>query len=506
MGKPIAILSLRRFPRFVALTALLSGALAAGCAALTNPTLEALPVRLLPPELRGQSVAGMKTIPLSLLGQERPDAYRIDGGDVLGIWVESILGEEGQQPPVQQPISLTNADLPPASGYPIQVERDGTISLPQIEPIKVGGMTFREAEAAIRKAYVDAKIFKLNPARPGRPRILVTLMRPRTYHVLVLREDSPVSQQAVVTSQLGGGGPEYIGISRKGTGWDLTLPAYQNDVLTAIAKTGGLPGTDAVDMVIVERNNTQGGRNFDAIAQEFQTNGMPACVPGGPMIQIPLRVPPGTPLSIRPQDIILRDGDVVYIPAREERLFYTGGLLPPGQHILPRDTDLDVLEAIARVRGPLFNGAFSTSNLAGTMLLPGLGQPTPTLLTVVRRLPNGCGQIPIRIDLNKAARDPRERLLVQPGDFLVLQESPEQGMVRYVTQVVEMPFYYVLGIGNRLFALGTFGFPGGVAPQPITSMGTSANLAHTFSTTTTAGVAGAGVPANTLFVPTPTGR
>src|SRR5579884_2475923 len=309
MGKPIAIMSLRRYPRFAALATLLSGALAAGCAALTNPTLEAIPVRLLPPELRGQSVAGLKTIPLALLGQERPDAYRIDAGDVLGVWVESILGEEGQQPPIQQPIGMMNVDLPPATGYPIQVDRDGTISLPAIEPVRVSGMTFKEAEAAIRKAYVDAKIFTAD----SRMRILVTLMRPRTYHVLVLREDSPLSQQAVVTSQLGGGGPEYIGISRKGTGWDLTLPAYQNDVLTAIAKTGGLPGTDAVDMVIVERNTTQGARNFDAIAQEFQLNGAPACVSGGPMMQIPLRVRPGTPLSIRPQDVILRDGDVVYI-------------------------------------------------------------------------------------------------------------------------------------------------------------------------------------------------
>src|SRR5579883_2217855 len=172
MGKPIAILSLRRFPRFVALTALLSGALAAGCAALTNPTLEAIPVRLLPPELRGQSVAGMKTIPLSLLGQERPDAYRIDAGDVLGVWVESILGEEGQQPPIQQAIGLMNVDLPPATGYPIQVDRDGTISLPEIESVRVRGMTFKEAEEAIRKAYVDAKILKR-----GRKRILVSLMR-----------------------------------------------------------------------------------------------------------------------------------------------------------------------------------------------------------------------------------------------------------------------------------------------------------------------------------------
>src|SRR5581483_8726455 len=312
-------------------------------------------------------------------------------------------------------------------------------------------------------------------------RILVSLMRPRTYHVLVLREDSPTSQQGVVTSQLGGSGPEYVSISRKGTGWDLVLPAYQNDVLTALAKTSGLPGTDAVDEVIVERNTPQSERSWLQIAQDFETNGTPTCASGGPIIRIPLRVRKGTPLQIRPDDVVLRDGDVVYVPAREERLFFTGGLLPPGQHILPRDTDLDVIEAVARVRGPMVNGAFSTSNLAGTMLLPGLGQPSPALLSVIRRMPDGCGQITIRVDLDRAMKDARERLLVQAGDFLILQELPEQGIVRYLTQVADVPFYYLMGVGPRLFSALAFNAPGGTTPSPLTSMSTSTNVSHSFT-------------------------
>ncbi len=117
-----------------------------------------------------------------------------------------------------------------------------------------------------------------------------------------------------------------------------------------MAKTGGLPGTDAIDTVIIERN-PHGGRNWDVITQEFQSHGCPAPIPGGPIVQIPLRAPSGAPLPIRPEDVVLNDGDVVFVPAREERLFYTGGLLPPGQHILPRNTDLDVLEAVARAVG-----------------------------------------------------------------------------------------------------------------------------------------------------------
>ena len=37
-------------------------------------------------------------------------------------------------------------------------------------------------------------------------------------------------------------------------------------------------------------------------------------------------------------------------------------------------------------------------------------------------------------DLRRALRDPRERLLVQPGDVLVLQELPSEALSRYFTR------------------------------------------------------------------------
>lgn len=472
-----AIAFWRRGSLLVSFFALMCSSLAVGCAALSNPGVEGIPVHLLPSELRGKSVEGMKTIPLTLLGQDRPEAYQIDADDVLGVWVEGVLGKLGEQPPVLQSIHLGNADLPPATGFPIQVQRDGTISLPSIDPLQVGGMTFKEAENAIRRTYVDRQIL-----RAGRERIIVSLMRPRTYHILVLRQDSPTPVQTMVTTQLStGGGGEFIGVSRKGTGWDLVLPAYQNDVLTALAKTGGLPGTDAIDTVIVERNS-RGGRNWDVIAQEFQRSGSPAPISSSPIQQIPLRVRPDVPLPIRPEDVILHDGDVVFVPAREEQVFYTGGLLPPGQHILPRDADLDVLEAVARARGPMFNGAFAMNNLSGTVLMPGLGQPTPNLLTVVRRLPGGCGQVSIRVDLNRAIKDARERILVQAGDFLILQEMPGNAVVRYLTQMVDIPFYYMFQFGPNLFTGAALSAPGGMAPITVSPMSVSTSLNSSITT------------------------
>ena len=42
--------------------------------------------------------------------------------------------------------------------------------------------------------------------------------------------------------------------------------------------------------------------------------------------------------------------------------------------------------------------------------------------------------MPIRVDLRRALRDPHERILVQPGDVLILQEKPSEAFARYFSQ------------------------------------------------------------------------
>ena len=80
-------------------------------------------------------------------------------------------------------------------------------------------------------------------------------------------------------------------------------------------------------------------------------------------IRIPLRLRPGEPFNFTEEDIILQNGDVVFIAARDADVFYTGGLMGGGVFPLPHSAILDVLQAIAVVRGPLLNGAFSGNNL-----------------------------------------------------------------------------------------------------------------------------------------------
>jgi hypothetical protein len=245
----------------------------------------------------------------------------------------------------------------------------------------------------------------------------------------VIREDSPnggndVPQRTrfnrVVASESTG----------KGTGTVIDLPAYQNDVLNALAKTGGLPGKDAVNEIIIQRGYMK--MSGDELMENEER---------GEEIRIPLRMRPGEELPFGPEDIILHTGDIVLVEARENELFFTGGLLPSGEHVLPRDRDLTVVEAIAQVGGPLVNGGFGGSNLSGNILTTGIGNPSPSLLTVVRRAENGT-EVPIRVDLNLAISDPREDIVVKAGDLLVLQETPGEAIARYFTSIFDFTYIH----------------------------------------------------------------
>src|SRR5205085_6845275 len=103
-----------------------------GCASLSNPTLpDAIPVNRLPPEVFGKSREAEKTIPLTLLRQEQPKNYLLDAGDILGIFIEGVMGNRGDNPPIVNVApSYTGTPPPPAVGFPVPVQEDGTVTLP----------------------------------------------------------------------------------------------------------------------------------------------------------------------------------------------------------------------------------------------------------------------------------------------------------------------------------------------------------------------------------------
>jgi len=220
---------------------------------------------------------------------------------------------------------------------------------------------------------------------------------------------------------------------------DIRLPAYKNDVLNALAATGGLPGLNAKNEVLILKGRLIDARRRDTFVRAFYSHPPEdpcMCLPPLPddpaIIRIPLRLPPGETPTFRPEDVILEDGDIVMLEGREREVYYTAGLLGGGEHELPRDYDLDVIQAVAKAgrlagsqsvnRGNWYaNGRSQTGGLTGA---------SPGQLFVVRKTPCG-GQIIIDVDLNRAIRDPRSRPLIQAGDTLVLQHRPQEELINF---------------------------------------------------------------------------
>jgi hypothetical protein len=405
-----------------------------GCAAVTNPVANGLPARMLPDELKAETREGFEQIPLTMLRQAPPESYLLAPGDTLGIYIEGVIGAAETPPPVNIPDS---AELPPSIGYPFPIRADGTISLPYVGPLTVGGMTVEEAEQRVIDAYLEKEVL-----RPEDQRILVTLMRRRSVRVLVVREDSQQQQQVLrQESLLGLGTTETtIGGGRSSIGQVLELPAYENDLLNALARTGGLPGLESTQEVLIQRGYWNEASDPGGAMMAGQSPTVPATGEDHPRVtRIPLRIRAGQQVAFTPQDVILNNGDIVTVRGRDPAFFYTGGLLPSGEYPLPMDYDLTVLEAVLKVRGPVLNGGLNSSNLSGALVGAGVGNPSPNLLSILRKTPNG-GQVNIRVDLDEAVRDPRQNLLVEAGDVLILQEAPDQAITRYFTQIFQVRF------------------------------------------------------------------
>ena len=126
------------------------------------------------------------------------------------------------------------------------------------------------------------------------------------------------------------------------------------------------------------------------------------------VIRIPIRLGPGETVDLREEDVILENGDIVFIEARDTEVFYTGGLLGGGQYTLPRDYDLNVLQAIAVSQGPRAAGGAGTSrataSMGGQSALNNDVSISASHIIILRYLPDG-RMVPIEIDLYTARTD-----------------------------------------------------------------------------------------------------
>jgi protein involved in polysaccharide export with SLBB domain len=400
-------------------------ALALGMALLTTSgcaTMKAIPAHRMPPSLLAVPRASKEPINFIRLRQDPPPVYQLGPRDILGIFIEGVLGQADQPPPVHFPDQQgATSGTPPAIGFPIPIREDGTVSLPLVSPIRVSGLTLAQAESEIRRAYIP-KILA-----PGRERIIVTLIRKRTYQILVIREDSGAS---AMSAEPGG-----VGLVKRGTARAIDLKAYENDVLHALTETGGLPGLDAKNEIKILRGAFADAKGRAALLEDLEDdNDLSGISPDNPnLVRIPLRRRPNDPPSqVSEEDIVLTNGDIVYIETREREVFYTGGLLQGREQLLPRDYDLDVLGAIALAGASVSSavgsggntGSFSSGGGGGFSSARGLVPPTEIIIVRKVKCDECEYQIPIKVNINRALTNPAERILIQPGDLILLQYTP----------------------------------------------------------------------------------
>ncbi len=436
-----AIRNLRNAIRKCSIVGLIAtSTIATGCSSITQP-LSGIPARRLPPQFFTPTKSNLVPLEPSRLAQEPPRNYLLDSGDILGIYIEGILPYTTQDkiaepPPVNFPTAESTLD--PSLGYPVAIQEDGSIALPSLEPLKVRGLTIEQSREVIRRAYLDAKVFN----DPTRLRPIVTLIKERTYNIVVVRQDiGGEGSRGAQANQLSQ--KSYIrGADQSAAGSLIKLPAYQNDVLHALMASGGLPGLNAKNEVKILRASKADQRRRDAfIAQYYQQIGCnqdpcscPPPIPDDPsIIKIPLRLAPGVIPSFRNEDILLQEGDVISIESRAAEVFYTGGLLPGGEWPIPRDYDLDVLGAMG-VAGQGFSSPSRAGGGGGGggggLGVGSIGGVPPGRIYILRKTPCN-GQVTIEVDLARAAQDPRERPLVQPGDTLILRYKPGEELLNF---------------------------------------------------------------------------
>lgn len=413
-----------RYPHFACTatrsTLLLAIAVSAfsGCTSLTSHR-DPIPASRLPCQLRACVKGRQMPFPLTSLGQDRPAAHVIGAGDKLGVYVYGVVPSSKDESPVIQRTQPVNQRYYPPNGsisgatvgLPMEVDSEGLLDMPIIGPINVSGMTLSQASAEIKQRYLEKNILK-----SGTERAQISLITPRVRRIVVIREDTPAPN----VTMLPAGQVDHI---HRGSAEVIDLPIYENDVLHALAATGGLPGTDAARELWVFKR--KGLTNPHAICPEelrihtvgYHDQDDSDCECQKQVLNIPLTGCPGEGTPYTQSNVILNDGDVVFLPRREE-FFYTGGLIGGAKVPLPRDEDIDVIEAISLARGSV-GGPLGQSGFALATGTPG-HMVRPSRVTVVRKLNDG-RQFTIRVDLKRAMEDPNERILIQADDLVMLE-------------------------------------------------------------------------------------
>jgi polysaccharide export outer membrane protein len=328
----------------------------------------------LPVELRAAPAPASTGVNLERMAGAGVGTSQIGPGDLVQITIVSGSGEERIAP------------------IPARVAQDGTVMVPLIGAVPVGGVEPVLAEQRIAAAAVERGIYR-------QPYVTLTVTDPAVNRITVL---GAVAKPGVVE-----------------------LPRGSCDLASAIAAAGGLAKDASTRIEILRRGersfladdaNSPSADAADGIALASYNEPSGAAV-APDVSQIDL-AQAGPAMS---QNRRLDDRDVVMVMPQEKQVIHVTGLVTkPNQFELPRDKDIRVLDALA---------------MAG-----GTSSPVADKVFVIRQVPNGGQPAVVKVSISKAKRQGEENMLLTAGDLVSVESTPATMTVDALTKFFRIAF------------------------------------------------------------------
>lgn len=355
--------------------------------------------RNLPASLQATATRSTSSVNIEQMAGDGVGASEIGPGDLISVVVNSGTADDKMTP------------------IPARVGEDGTVMVPLIGGVAVGGLEPVMAEQRIARAAIERGIYR-------QPYVTVTITQRAVNHVTVLG-----------------------GVSRPGV---VELPRGASDLASAIAAAGGLSNDAGTQVEILHHGSQPTADHATAATTATMPEGVKlasynesaksAASPTRPIFPPPeaesspagsttIRVDLTQVGNVSPQARKLEDRDVVMVQPRERRLIHVTGLVQkPNEFELPRDQDLRVLDAIAMAGG--------TSSLVADKVF------------VIRKMPNMAEPAVIKVSIARAKRDGNENLRLAEGDMVSVENTPATVAVDTISKF----FRVALGLSGNLAA------------------------------------------------------
>ena len=339
------------------------------------------------------------------MGGAEVGTSQIGPGDLLDITIVSGSGTEQILP------------------VPARVAQDGTVMVPLIGPVPVGGLEPVAAEQRIAAAAIERGVYR-------QPYVTLTVKEQHVNRITVL---GAVKE------------PGLVSLSRSSC-----------DLAGALAAAGGLTEDAGTEVQILHRANPSFvagqspvgmAQGLDGVRLASRADDITPLFPPAPLGQISGPLQPAGPITngsssaemtridlaaagpAAPESRKLEDGDVIMVTPGEKRVIHVTGLVKtPNQFELAPDKDIHVLDAIAMAGG-------ATSPLADKVY-------------VIRQFPDMPQPAVIKVSMAGAKRNGEENLRLASGDLVSVESTPATMAMDTVAQF----FRVGLGINGSIAA------------------------------------------------------